>query len=116
LHVEMDELHVTNAIASLIDNALKYCTRQPAVEIRLESEHKHLNLCIKDNGIGIPKKELKRVFQKFYRVPTGNIHNVKGFGLGLYYVRNVCKSHGWQIKLISEPDAGTQITIQIPMK
>ena len=114
LYVEMDELHVTNAITSLIDNALKYCTREPAIEIRLESEKNHLNLIIIDNGIGIPKAELKRVFQKFYRVPTGNVHNVKGFGLGLYYVRNVCKSHRWQIKLSSDIDVGTQVIIQIP--
>lgn len=114
LNVEMDELHVTNAIASLVDNALKYCIRQPAVEIRLEPESNHLNLIIKDNGIGIPKAELKRVFQKFYRVPTGNVHDVKGFGLGLYYVKNVCKSHRWQIKLTSNIDVGTQVTIQIP--
>lgn len=114
--VDMDELHVTNVLASLVDNALKYCTREPIIEIRLETENSSLNLIIKDNGIGIPKAEIKRVFQKFYRVPTGNVHNVKGFGLGLYYVRNVCKSHGWQIKLTSETDIGTQIIIQIPMK
>ncbi len=116
VQVEMDELHVTNALASLIDNSLKYCTRDPVIEIRLESESNYLNLIIKDNGIGIPKTELKRVFQKFYRVPTGNVHNVKGFGLGLYYVRNVCKSHGWPIKLTSETAVGTQIIIQIPKK
>jgi two-component system phosphate regulon sensor histidine kinase PhoR len=116
VQVAMDELHVTNAIASLIDNALKYCAREPAIEIRLELDNKQLNLIIRDNGIGIPKAELKRVFQKFYRVPTGNVHNVKGFGLGLFYVRNVCKSHGWQINLTSNIDVGTQVTIQIPMK
>jgi two-component system phosphate regulon sensor histidine kinase PhoR len=115
VNIEMDELHVTNVISSLIDNAVKYCDKEPFIEVSLEYDHKYLVLTLKDNGIGIAREYLKRVFDKFYRVPTGNIHNIKGFGLGLYYVRNICRSHGWKIKISSIVSKGTQVTIQIPI-
>lgn len=114
--VEMDELHVTNIITSLIDNSVKYCDKNPCIEVYLLREKKYINLSVHDNGIGIAHENFNHVFEQFYRVPTGNIHNVKGFGLGLYYVKKVCKSHGWKIKLSSVISKGTQITIQIPVK
>ena len=73
-----------------------------------------LVLGIQDNGIGIPKEHIKRIFDKFHRVPTGNVHNVKGFGLGLFYVKTMCKEHKWDIHLSSELDKGTRIDITIP--
>jgi two-component system, OmpR family, phosphate regulon sensor histidine kinase PhoR len=115
VNVKMDELHVTNVVNSLIDNAVKYCDKEPIVDVCLECDHKNAYLCIKDNGIGIDREDLNHVFDKFYRVPTGNVHNVKGFGLGLYYVKNICKSHGWKISISSIISKGTQVTIQIPL-
>jgi two-component system, OmpR family, phosphate regulon sensor histidine kinase PhoR len=114
--VDIDEIHVTNAISSIIDNAIKYCHKKPLIAVHLERRNRQIILTIKDNGIGIEPEHLKYVFDKFYRVPTGNIHNVKGFGLGLYYVKNVCKSHGWDIRITSTPEEGTLVTIVIPVK
>jgi two-component system phosphate regulon sensor histidine kinase PhoR len=73
-------------------------------------------MSVSDKGIGIPVKLRKRVFEKFYRVPTGNVHNTKGFGLGLYYTNNVVKAHGWRLELQSEEGKGTTIRILIPVK
>jgi len=73
-----------------------------------------VQLQIADQGIGISKEHLSRVFNKFYRIPTGNIHNVKGFGLGLYYVKSICEAHGWQLRLSSEKGKGTTVDIVIP--
>jgi two-component system phosphate regulon sensor histidine kinase PhoR len=115
LFIEMDETHVTNVISSLIDNAIKYCEKVPEIEVSLERNDKHAFLSIADNGIGIASENLKHVFDKFYRVPTGNVHNIKGFGLGLYYVKNICRSHGWKIRISSVVSQGTQVTIQIPL-
>jgi two-component system phosphate regulon sensor histidine kinase PhoR len=115
LFIEMDETHVTNVISSLIDNAIKYCEKVPEIEVSLERNDKHAFLSIGDNGIGIASENLKHVFDKFYRVPTGNVHNIKGFGLGLYYVKNICRSHGWKIRISSVVSQGTQVTIQIPL-
>ena len=71
-------------------------------------------LSVRDNGIGIAKEHQKHVFNKFYRVPTGNVHNVKGFGLGLFYVKTICKLHNWKLNLQSEPNKGTTVQIQMP--
>lgn len=70
-------------------------------------------LHIKDHGIGIDKENQKKLFDKFYRVSTGDVHNVKGFGLGLYYVKNICLAHGWQIQVISETGSGTEFIIRM---
>ena len=87
---------------------------QPDIHIRLFNEGNSLALSVQDNGIGIPKEHQKHVFDKFYRVPTGNVHNVKGFGLGLFYVKTMCKEHKWKLDLHSEPNKGTTITIRMP--
>jgi two-component system phosphate regulon sensor histidine kinase PhoR len=71
-------------------------------------------LSVQDNGIGIPKEHQKRVFDKFYRVPTGNVHNVKGFGLGLFYVKTMCQEHRWKLDCTANPGKGTTITIRMP--
>lgn len=110
-----DRLHLTNMLHNLLDNAIKYCRDVPRVTLKTENvESGKLLISVIDEGIGIPKEHQHRVFQKFYRVPTGNIHNVKGFGLGLYYIRNICQAHGWRVRLLSEVDKGTTVTLEIP--
>jgi len=110
-----DPFHLENILYSLVDNAIKYCREQPDIRIGLRQGGRYAHLYIADNGIGIPREQQKRIFHKFYRVPTGNIHNVKGFGLGLYYVRKICQAHGWQIHLQSEVGKGTRFCIKMPL-
>ena len=112
--IKADRLHLTNILHNLVDNAVKYSKDVPDIHIRLYNEGYYLLLSVQDNGIGIPKEHQKRVFDKFYRVPTGNVHNVKGFGLGLFYVKTMCQEHRWKLELQSEPDKGTTITIRMP--
>ncbi len=110
--VSADRLHLTNILHNLLDNAVKYCRESPDITVKTENAPGNkLRLTIKDEGIGIGKEYLGRVFEKFYRVPTGNVHNVKGFGLGLFYTKNICDSHGWKISLDSEPGKGTCVSI-----
>lgn len=111
----VDEFHFTNLIINLVDNALKYCDKKPEVTVSTKSDKKNLFLQIEDNGIGIDKKYQKKIFQKFYRIPTGNVHNVKGFGIGLSYVKDIIKRHQWKFKLKSEINQSTEFTITIPL-
>jgi two-component system, OmpR family, phosphate regulon sensor histidine kinase PhoR len=114
-YIKADTLHLTNIIHNLLDNAIKYCKDgKPEIIVKTEDKDKNVRLTIEDRGIGIDKEHHKKVFQRFYRVPTGNIHNVKGFGLGLYYVKNIVQAQGWSIDLVSESDNGTSISIDIP--
>lgn len=106
-----DRLHLSNILYSLLDNALKYCNGQPAITVSTERVDKRIRLRIADNGIGIAPSHQARIFDKFYRVPTGNVHNVKGFGLGLYYVKRICQAHDWQIELESKLGQGTAFEI-----
>lgn len=108
-----DKLHLTNILYNLLDNSLKYNNKIPEVVVHLEKQKKHYLLSISDNGIGIDEKNLLHLFEKFYRVPTGNIHNVKGFGIGLFYVKQVVDKHLWKIKIDSELNKGTTIKILI---
>ena len=102
-----DPLHLTNVLYNLLDNAIKYCDRIPLVEIITRNEQQSVSLTIKDNGIGIADDHIKKIFHKFYRVPTGNVHDVKGFGLGLNYVQTVVQAHGGNISLKSSTGQGT---------
>lgn len=113
-YINADKLHFVNVIANMIDNAIKYTTGDPIVDIILDETESQLLLHIKDNGIGIDKENQKKLFNKFYRVSTGNVHDVKGFGLGLYYVKNICSAHGWNIQVSSEPGLGSEFIIIIP--
>ncbi|MBK8701820.1 MAG: HAMP domain-containing histidine kinase [Saprospiraceae bacterium] len=112
--VNADKLHLTNVVYNIIDNAVKYCEKDPEIEVALISRDNGVAIRIRDNGIGIPKEYLRFLFDKFYRVNTGNVHNVKGFGLGLYYVKSICKAHGWEIRVESEPETGSVFEIDIP--
>ena len=114
-YIKADSLHLTNIIHNLLDNAMKYCKDgKPEILVITEDTEKNIRLMITDRGIGIDKEHHKKIFQRFYRVPTGNIHNVKGFGLGLYYVKNIVQAHGWTIDIASETDKGASIIIDIP--
>ena len=112
--INADKLHFVNVVANMIDNAIKYSNESPIVEISLNDAGKDVLLSIKDHGIGIEAEHQKKLFDKFYRVSTGNVHDVKGFGLGLFYVRNICLAHGWQIAVQSEPKMGSEFIITIP--
>ncbi len=114
--VDGDETHLQNVVFNLIDNALKYCTTEPEIHILTRTSGMEMRMEISDNGVGISKESLKRIFEKFYRVPTGNVHDVKGFGLGLSYVRKVIEQHGGSIGVKSEPGKGTTFTIALPLK
>lgn len=106
-----DRLHLTNVINNLLDNAVKYSNDNISIEVKLISQNNKVNISVKDNGIGISQKHQIKIFDKFYRVPTGNIHNVKGFGLGLHYVKNIVEYHGGKIKLNSTLGKGSEFTL-----
>ena len=108
-----DELHLSNMIYNLVDNGIKYSTATPHIVITTRREGNNVLLSVQDHGIGIPKADQKHVFEKFYRVSTGNVHNVKGFGIGLNYVAQVVKLHHGTIALESEPGRGTTFTITL---
>ncbi|MCD4679358.1 MAG: HAMP domain-containing histidine kinase, partial [Bacteroidales bacterium] len=109
--IMVDETHFTNAICNVIDNALKYTPENPIIEIKTENLDNKLLISFRDNGVGISEKEIKRIFDKFYRVSTGKIHDIKGFGLGLTYVKYVVDAHGGEIKVKSELGKGSEFRI-----
>ena len=110
-----DKMHLMNVIRNLIDNAIKYSSKNPKITVSTRNENNSILLTISDNGIGIAKEYHDKVYDKFYRVPTGNLHNVKGFGLGLNYVKEIVKIHKWTINLESEAGKGTNFIIKIPL-
>jgi two-component system, OmpR family, phosphate regulon sensor histidine kinase PhoR len=112
--IQADRVHLTNIIFNLIDNALKYTDAKPVIEIGTEKGNAGIIITVKDNGIGISKENQKRIFETLYRVPTGNIHNVKGFGLGLSYVKAIAEKHGGSISVDSEPGNGSTFRIFLP--
>ncbi len=115
LTIKADRTHLSNIISNLIDNAVKYSA--DTVEIKINAYEKDHNCIIKvkDNGIGIPRENQNYIFDKFYRVPTGNYHNVKGYGLGLFYVKTMIEKHGGSISVESAPGKGTKFILQIPV-
>lgn len=113
--VDADKVHITNVIFNLLDNANKYTPVAPKIVISTENSYSGLLISVKDNGLGISKANQKKIFEKLYRVPTGNIHNVKGFGLGLSYVKAIVERHGGKITLESEINEGTKFIIYLPL-
>jgi len=109
-----DRTQLVSLIRNLLENAIKYSPKPPRITIRTENTDDSLMFLVIDNGIGIPKESVEKIFKKFYRVPTGNLHNVKGFGLGLSYVSEIIKAHKWQIKVESEVGQGS--TFKVIMK
>ncbi len=112
--INADKFHLTSVFNNLIDNAIKYCKKIPDVTIRTRDHQGGIIVEVVDNGIGIGPENQKRVFQKFYRVPTGNVHDVKGFGLGLSYAKTIVEAHGGEISLQSELGRGCSFQIYFP--
>ena len=115
--IYVDEVHFQNVINNLLDNAVKYRKPDQPIDIYLRTwnDKDSLYLSVRDTGIGIKKENLKKVFDKFYRVHTGNVHDVKGFGLGLAYVKNIVDLHNGEIKVDSEYGKGTTFTLKLPI-
>ena len=111
-----DPLHLANVFHNLIDNALKYGGVPPEVFIKVNSTSELIEMSFKDNGNGISKKNQSKIFDKFYRVPTGDIHNIKGFGLGLYYVQQIVKLHKWNLSVNSDLGSSTEFVLKAPIK
>ncbi len=108
-----DRMHTTSVVSNLIDNAIKYSKENPSILVSLKKEGARATLSIKDHGIGISKEHISKIFDKLYRIPTGNLHNVKGFGLGLSYVKSIVELNGWNIEVKSKPNEGSEFTLII---
>jgi two-component system phosphate regulon sensor histidine kinase PhoR len=113
--IRADRLHFTNVIHNLIDNGMKYSERPPMITITTKNVGNDLTVSIKDNGIGIAERDQKQVFNKFFRVHTGDVHDVKGFGLGLYYVKEMVEGHKGRIELKSKIGEGSEFKLIVPL-
>ena len=112
--MRVDRIHMTNVFNNILDNALKYMRNEPHIVVSTRNDLNGVSVHIKDNGVGISKADQKKIFDKLYRVPTGNVHNVKGFGIGLSYVKAVVERHEGKIQVESQPDIGSTFKIYIP--
>lgn len=112
--IKADEVHITNVVFNLLDNAVKYSKEDPEIKVSTLNKREFVVISVEDNGIGISKEHQKQIFDRFYRVPTGNVHNVKGFGLGLSYVKKVVDLHKSEIKVESTVNKGTKFSIFFP--
>ena len=108
-----DEFHIKNLLATVIDNAVKYA-EEPVVNVSVSDENGNVTIDVEDNGCGIAKEHLSHIFEKFYRVPTGDVHTVRGYGLGLYYAKQVVQLHKGTISIKSSVGKGTTVTIKLP--
>jgi two-component system phosphate regulon sensor histidine kinase PhoR len=113
--LQADQVHITNVMSNLLDNAIKYCNRNPEISMETANKMEFLLISVSDNGIGINRNDQKRIFEKFYRVPTGNIHTVKGFGLGLSYVKMIVEEHHGYVEVESELFEGSTFKIFLPL-
>jgi two-component system phosphate regulon sensor histidine kinase PhoR len=109
--IQADEVHFSNIIFNLLDNAIKYSNENPEIKIETENFNNTISIKFTDNGIGMSKDTLNNIFEKFYRAHTGNLHNVKGFGLGLTYVKQIVDAHHGKIKVQSTLGKGSSFTI-----
>ena len=114
--ITADSFHISNAIANILDNAAKYVSGEPHIRVILRENGKNILISIQDNGTGIPVSEKKRIFEKYYRIPTGNIQNVKGFGIGLYYSNLIVEKHGGSISVSPAGGGGSVFSIHLPCR
>jgi two-component system phosphate regulon sensor histidine kinase PhoR len=114
--IEADRVHLASVIHNVLENAAKYCEEDPEITISTENTGDDIVIGIADNGPGIDPAEVKQVFDKYYRVPSGNRHDVKGFGLGLSYVKLIVEAHGGTVNMESEPGKGTRVSIRLPLR
>ena len=114
-HLMAYKTHLSNIVSNLIDNAIKYTPESPEIKISTKNENDRIILMVSDNGIGISKENQKHIFKRLYRVPTENLHDVKGFGLGLFYVKTMVEAHLGKIKLKSELNKGTTFILELPI-
>ncbi len=112
--VRGDRAHLTNALSNLVDNAIKYSPEAPRITVSTRDAGGDLAVEVADHGIGIAREHLRHVFERFYRVPTGNVHDVKGFGLGLHHVQQIIKAHRGSVRVHSEPGRGSRFTVLLP--
>ncbi len=113
--VSGDPVHLQNVIFNLVDNALKYSDGPPEITVRTRDEGRWLRLDVADKGIGMARDVQRHIFERFYRAPTGNVHNVKGFGLGLHYVQQIVHAHAGRVEVTSEPGKGSTFTLKLPL-
>lgn len=111
-----DKVHITNVIYNLLDNANKYTPDDPEIKISSYNENSSIAISVEDNGIGISKSDQTKIFEKLYRIPTGNVHNFKGFGLGLNYVKAIVEKHGGHIEIDSELKKGSKFSVYLPLE
>ena len=110
----MDKTHLINVISNLIDNAVKYSSNAPSIVIYSSNIDNGIKVIVEDKGKGMSKEECKLIFDQFYRVPTGSVHDVKGFGIGLFYVKRILSKHGGKIEVKSEINKGTKMIFWLP--
>ncbi len=115
-HIEADKIHLTNVIFNLLDNAIKYSVKSPIISIETTNSNYGIYVKVRDNGVGISKAHQKKIFENLYRISKGNIHDVKGFGLGLSYVKKIIEKHKGKINIESELNKGSEFTIYIPFE
>jgi signal transduction histidine kinase len=113
--LSVDIVYFTTMINNLLANAVKYCEKDPVIVVSTTADNGEFQMNITDNGIGIPREHIDHIFDKFYRVPHGNIHKIKGLGLGLYYVKRIANAHGGDVSVSSRPDRGSTFKIRIPL-
>lgn len=114
--IEGDRTHIASVISNLVDNAVKYSTPSTPITISTKSDKDFIHVSIADEGMGIAPTHQKHLFKKFYRVPSGNVHDIKGFGLGLHYVKTILEMHGGDIGVVSELGKGSTFTFKLPIK
>ena len=115
LMLNADPVHLSNILHNLLDNAVKYGGDNPQITIGGRRKGDQFHMYVADEGPGISKEHQDRLFEKFYRVPTGDVHDVKGFGLGLFYVHQICRAHGWRIRVESKEREGTTFYLRMPL-